>query len=104
MAPQVRSCGSPSIPCPTETKMLLLSFLIGLGAVNAVLVQRQSTIDLDMNTAAQAAGKLYFGSATDNVPEFPDAQYVAILQQQSTFGQVTPGAFVIQRLRVMLFC
>ncbi|KAG7451284.1 endo-1,4-beta xylanase [Guyanagaster necrorhizus] len=46
-----------------------------------------STIPLD--SAARAAGKLYFGSATDN-PELTDQPYVAILSQSSMFGQITP--------------
>lgn len=43
-----------------------------------------------LNTVAKAAGKLYFGSATDN-PELTDAPYVAILSNTSEFGQITPG-------------
>ncbi|KAJ7126332.1 glycoside hydrolase superfamily [Mycena epipterygia] len=44
-----------------------------------------------LNTLAKAnAGKLYFGSATDN-PELPDTAYVAILQNNAQFGQITPG-------------
>jgi len=42
------------------------------------------------DTVAKAAGKLYFGSATDN-PELPNAEYVAILDQEAYFGQITPG-------------
>ncbi|KAH7308033.1 glycoside hydrolase superfamily, partial [Stachybotrys elegans] len=37
-----------------------------------------------------AAGKLYFGTATDN-PELTDEPYVALLSDTSMFGQVTPG-------------
>ena len=40
--------------------------------------------------AAKAAGKLYFGSATDN-PELTDMAYVAILNNTQMFGQLTPG-------------
>ncbi|KAF5337603.1 hypothetical protein D9758_014938 [Tetrapyrgos nigripes] len=47
-----------------------------------------STASTTPNTAAKAAGKLYFGSATDN-PEFTDAPYLAILSNQATFGQIT---------------
>ncbi|KJA14508.1 glycoside hydrolase family 10 protein [Hypholoma sublateritium FD-334 SS-4] len=39
---------------------------------------------------AKAAGKKYFGSATDN-PELTDTAYVAILSNSSEFGQITPG-------------
>ncbi|KAH8110176.1 endo-1,4-beta xylanase [Phellopilus nigrolimitatus] len=43
-----------------------------------------------LNSIAQAAGKLYLGSATDN-PELNDTAYVAILSNNSEFGQITPG-------------
>jgi endo-1,4-beta-xylanase len=39
---------------------------------------------------AKAAGKLYFGSATDN-PELTDSAYVALLSNTKEFGQLTPG-------------
>lgn len=39
---------------------------------------------------AVAAGKLYFGSATDN-GELSDEPYVAILSNTSEYGQITPG-------------
>jgi endo-1,4-beta-xylanase len=38
---------------------------------------------------AKAAGKLYFGSATDN-PELSDASYVALLGNTKEFNQLTP--------------
>ncbi|CAJ2506734.1 Uu.00g079200.m01.CDS01 [Anthostomella pinea] len=43
-----------------------------------------------LNQLAKAAGKLYFGSATDN-GELTDAAYVAILEDANMFGQITPG-------------
>lgn len=43
-----------------------------------------------LNTRAVAAGKLYFGSATDN-GELSDAAYVAELSNTADFGQITPG-------------
>ncbi|KAH7930674.1 endo-1,4-beta xylanase, partial [Leucogyrophana mollusca] len=43
-----------------------------------------------LNNLAKAAGKKYFGSATDN-PELTDTAYVAILNETSEFGQLTPG-------------
>ncbi|KAL5513469.1 hypothetical protein ACEPAH_3868 [Sanghuangporus vaninii] len=43
-----------------------------------------------LHDVATAAGKLYFGSATDN-PELTDTAYVAILSNSSEFGQITPG-------------
>ncbi|KAJ3904416.1 endo-1,4-B-xylanase A [Lentinula edodes] len=42
------------------------------------------------NALARAAGKLYFGTATDN-SELSDAAYVAILSDDSYFGQLTPA-------------
>ncbi|KAL5492729.1 hypothetical protein ACEPAI_4176 [Sanghuangporus weigelae] len=43
-----------------------------------------------LHDVATTAGKLYFGSATDN-PELTDMAYVAILSNSSEFGQITPG-------------
>ncbi|KAI1268418.1 carbohydrate-binding module family 1 protein [Xylariaceae sp. FL1019] len=43
-----------------------------------------------LNELAKAAGKLYFGSATDN-GELSDTAYVAILENSTEFGQITPG-------------
>ena len=43
-----------------------------------------------LHNLAKAAGKLYFGSATDN-PELTDTAYVAILSDNTMFGQITPG-------------
>ncbi|KAA1476236.1 endo-1,4-B-xylanase A [Dentipellis sp. KUC8613] len=43
-----------------------------------------------LNAAAQAAGKLYFGSATDN-SELSDTAYVNILKDSQQFGQITPA-------------
>lgn len=44
----------------------------------------------NLNQLAKAAGKLYFGSATDN-SELSDQAYVAILSNINEFGQITPG-------------
>lgn len=43
-----------------------------------------------LNTLAKAKGLKYFGSATDN-GELSDAPYVAILSDNTEFGQITPG-------------
>lgn len=43
-----------------------------------------------LNRAARAAGKKYFGTATDN-PELNDTVYTAILDHNSMFGQITPA-------------
>jgi endo-1,4-beta-xylanase len=47
-----------------------------------------STASGTPNAVAKAAGKLYFGTATDT-PEFSDAPYQAILGDTTTFGQLT---------------
>ncbi|KAF5359257.1 hypothetical protein D9756_003502 [Leucocoprinus leucothites] len=49
-----------------------------------------STATTGLNVAAKAAGKLYFGTATDN-PELSDTPYVSILSETSEFGIITPG-------------
>lgn len=43
-----------------------------------------------LHQLAVAAGKKYFGSATDN-GELDDTAYVAILENADEFGQITPG-------------
>ncbi|KAJ7277471.1 beta-1,4-endoxylanase [Mycena rebaudengoi] len=49
------------------------------------------TSTVKTNTIAKSTGgKLYFGSATDN-PELTDAAYVALLSDNTLFGQITPG-------------
>ncbi|KAJ4410629.1 hypothetical protein N0V82_009179 [Gnomoniopsis sp. IMI 355080] len=53
----------------------------------ALLLHR---VNANLNQLAQAAGKLYFGSATDN-SELSDSAYVAILSDVNEFGQITPG-------------
>lgn len=44
----------------------------------------------NLHQLAVAAGKLYFGSATDN-SELSDSAYSAILANKNEFGQITPG-------------
>jgi len=41
-----------------------------------------------LNAVAKAAGKLYFGTATDN-PELNDTSYTTILDNNKQFGQIT---------------
>ncbi|KAI8626084.1 carbohydrate-binding module family 1 protein [Xylariaceae sp. FL1651] len=43
-----------------------------------------------LNQLAKAAGKLYYGSATDN-GELSDTTYTNILKNKNEFGQITPG-------------
>ena len=42
------------------------------------------------NAAAHSAGKLYFGTATNNY-QLNDTAYVAILDDLAMFGQITPA-------------
>lgn len=77
--------------------MLFLAFALFLALVqtsvawtskSATAPTATSTVALDK--AAKAAGKLYFGTATDN-PELDDTAYVTILNNTAMFGQLTPG-------------
>ena len=43
------------------------------------------------NAAARAAGKLYFGTATNTDELQDDADYFAILNDNRMFGQLTPA-------------
>lgn len=49
-----------------------------------------ATSKTPLHEAARAAGKLYFGTATDN-PELNDTAYDAILDNHKMFGQITPA-------------
>ncbi|KAF2198010.1 putative endo-1,4-beta-xylanase [Delitschia confertaspora ATCC 74209] len=62
-------------------------FLVAVGAIASPLQKR--AID-GLNTRAVAAGKAYFGSATDN-GELTDTAYAAGLNNTADFGQITPG-------------
>ncbi|KAG9315006.1 glycoside hydrolase family 10 protein [Chiua virens] len=48
-----------------------------------------ATSTVALNVAAKAAGKLYFGSATDN-RKLNDPAYLSILKDTDIFGQLTP--------------
>lgn len=65
------------------------SFLSTLAAVSAVLLAAPGA-EAQLHQLAKAAGKLYFGSATDN-GELSDTAYVAILEDANEFGQITPS-------------
>lgn len=49
-----------------------------------------ATSTTPLHQAARAAGKLYFGTATDN-SELTDTAYVAKLDNNEMFGQITPA-------------
>ncbi|KAG9315022.1 glycoside hydrolase family 10 protein [Chiua virens] len=83
--------------------MLLVTLILAslLALVPIAVAHRRSTSTttasgptatsiVPLNLAAKAAGKLYFGSATDN-PELTDIAYVAILNDTAIFGQLTPA-------------
>ncbi|THU87259.1 glycoside hydrolase family 10 protein [Dendrothele bispora CBS 962.96] len=56
----------------------------------AASAEPTATSNAKLHTVAKAAGKLYFGSATDN-PELTNVQYISILNDSATFGQITPA-------------
>ncbi|KAK7726724.1 hypothetical protein SLS57_003285 [Botryosphaeria dothidea] len=62
--------------------------LLAVQAAQAIPFSRRA--EAGLNTAAQAAGLEYFGSATDN-PELADTAYVTGLNNTADFGQITPG-------------
>lgn len=49
-----------------------------------------TSVSAGLQNAAVKAGKLYFGTATDN-PMQTDQAYVALLSNTSEFGSITPG-------------
>ena len=76
---------------PTRT---LITTLLGLAASihAAPLVERQDVSAPYLNTAAQAAGKLWFGTALDTTQaEVSDSAYMTVFNNSKIFGQVTPG-------------
>ncbi|KAI1073568.1 family 10 glycosyl hydrolase [Whalleya microplaca] len=58
--------------------------------LTAAFVLAIPSVSAQLNQLSQAAGKLYFGSATDN-GELSDTEYVSILKDANMFGQITPG-------------
>jgi endo-1,4-beta-xylanase len=70
--------------------MLYLRVAALLALLQLAVAAQTATSTVTLNTAAKAAGKLYFGSATDN-PELTDSAYLAILRDTAMFGQLTPG-------------
>ncbi|SJK98053.1 related to Endo-1,4-beta-xylanase [Armillaria ostoyae] len=60
------------------------------GTVSASASAATASSTTPLHSAALSAGKLYFGSATDN-PELTDEAYVTILSNNKMFGQITPG-------------
>ncbi|ORY68567.1 putative endo-1,4-beta-xylanase [Pseudomassariella vexata] len=62
--------------------MRITPALAGLLALPIALAQ--------LNKLAEAAGKLYLGSATDN-SELSNSSYLAIISDTDEFGEITPG-------------
>ncbi|KAF2181586.1 carbohydrate-binding module family 1 protein [Zopfia rhizophila CBS 207.26] len=65
-----------------------LTLLLAMTGIAASPFERRVADGL--NTRAVAAGKEYFGSATNN-PELTDTAYVTGLSNTADFGQITPG-------------
>ncbi|KAF1948202.1 endo-1,4-beta-xylanase precursor [Byssothecium circinans] len=70
--------------------MLSQAFVLLLAATGAVGTPLEHRAADGLNTRAIAAGKQYFGSATDN-GELSDTPYKAILSNTADFGQITPA-------------
>jgi len=66
------------------------AFVLLLAGIGAVCFPFELRATDGLNTRTVAAGKAYFGSATDN-PELTDTAYVAGLSNTADFGQITPG-------------
>jgi len=70
-------------------------FLVVLGA---------ATAHAQLNKLAKEAGKLYFGTATDN-GEFSNTTYFDILSNTTEFGQLTPSnGMKVLFLTLFIFC
>ncbi|KAF9489445.1 endo-1,4-beta xylanase [Pleurotus eryngii] len=53
-----------------------------------LLITLSRQVGAQLNRVAQAAGKLYFGTAT-NIEELSDTAYAAIINNRTEFGQIT---------------
>lgn len=71
----------------TAVALLPLALAASTASTSAVNPGSTSTV-AGLNVVAQAHGKLYFGTATDN-PELTDTAYVANLNNNQQFGQLT---------------
>lgn len=77
----------------TTPLVALLSLVMATAAAPgsptaAVTLPTATSIVPGLHALARQAGKLYFGSATDN-PELTTTQYTAILDNNQMFGQLT---------------
>lgn len=63
--------------------------MLSKNIISVVLLSILPTGYCQLNTLATAAGKKYFGTATDN-PELSDGPYVSQLGNTADFHQLTP--------------
>jgi endo-1,4-beta-xylanase len=84
--------GTSGGPLMTRSRSLSVALTalaaLVLGAFVVAVPRHNAAAASTLDQLAKAAGKAYFGSATDN-PELSDAPYVSILG--SEFGQLTPS-------------
>jgi GH35 family endo-1,4-beta-xylanase len=73
----------------TYTRSKLFTKMRSLSAA-AMAALALPGVSANLHELAVAAGKKYFGSATDN-SELTDTAYMAILNDTTEFGQITPG-------------
>ncbi|KAJ6537318.1 endo-1,4-beta-xylanase A precursor [Mycena sp. CBHHK59/15] len=66
------------------------SSTVSTSTVSTTTTSTTAPTSTALNAIAQAVGKKYFGSATDN-GELSNAAYVAILDDNTMFGQITPA-------------
>ena len=77
-----RAVSQASAPPPSSTTPASPTSTVGSGS--------PAPSGTGLNALAQAAGKKYFGTATDN-SELTDTAYTAILDNNMEFGQLTPA-------------
>ncbi|PIL29539.1 hypothetical protein GSI_08347 [Ganoderma sinense ZZ0214-1] len=63
---------------------------VGQEATDHAVLPSSSELRSGFNAAARSAGKLYFGTATNNY-QWNDSAYVTILDNLAMFGQLTPA-------------
>ncbi|KAF5389868.1 hypothetical protein D9757_003635 [Collybiopsis confluens] len=80
---------TPPVTTPPVTSTPSTSPVSSTGPSGTVSIPAAPT-GTNSNALARAAGKLYFGTATDN-SELSDSAYVAILNDNTYFGQLTPA-------------
>ena len=69
---------------------MMVRFPSAVALVAGTTLPSLSLAATGLNTAAKAAGKLYFGTATDN-DEITNAAYAQELDNTADWGQITPG-------------